>query len=65
MRLMSDFAESVRDIITDRFDNHLILNDVELALSELQSDAPWKSPADKHADLALYETMIGRIRDLR
>ena len=63
MPLMSDLAESVRDIISGRFDNPLILNDVELALSELQSDAPWKSPADKHADLALYETMIERIRD--
>ena len=63
MPLMSDLAKNVRDIISDRFDNPLILNDVELALSELQSDAPWKSPADKHADLALYETVIERIRD--
>ena len=63
MPLMRDLAESVRDIISDRFDNPLILNDVELALSELQSDAPWKSPADKHADLALYETVIERIRN--
>ena len=62
MPLMSDLAESVRDIISDRFDNPLILSDVELALSELQSDAPWKSPVDKHADLALYETVIERIR---
>ena len=62
MPLMSDLAESVRDIIVDRFDNPLILNDVELALSELQSEAPWKSPADKYADLALYEMVIERIR---
>ena len=62
MPLMSDLAASVRDLISGRFDNPLILNDVELALSELQSDAPWKSPADKHADLALYETVIERIR---
>ena len=63
MPLMSDLAENVRDIISDRFDNPLILTDVELALSELQSDAPWKSPADKHADMALFETVIERIRD--
>ena len=63
MPLMSDLADTVRDIISNRFDNPLILNDVELALSELQSDAPWKSPADKYADLALYETVIERIRD--
>lgn len=63
MPLMSDLAESVRDLISERFDNPLILADVELALSELQSDAPWKSPADKHADMALYETVIERIRD--
>ena len=63
MPLMSDLAESVRDILSERFDNPLILNDVELALSELQSDAPWKSPADKHADLALYEMVVERIRD--
>ena len=63
MPLMSDLAESVRDIVSERFDNPLILNDVELALSELQSDAPWKSPADKHTDLGLYETVIERIRD--
>ena len=63
MPLMSDLAESVRDIIADRFDNPLVLNDVELALSELQSDAPWKSPVDRHADLALYEMMVERIRE--
>ena len=63
MPLMSDLAESVRDIMSDRFDNPLMLKDIELALSELRSDAPWKSPADKHADLALYETIIERIRN--
>ena len=62
MPLMSDLAESVRDIISDRFDNPLMIKDVELALSELRSDAPWKSPADKHADLALYEMVVERIR---
>ena len=63
MPLMRELADSVRDIISDRFDNPLILNDVELALSELQSDSPWKSPADKHADLALYEMVVERIRE--
>ena len=63
MPLMPDLAESVRDIIADRFDNPLILSDVELALSELQNDAPWKSPADKYGDLALYERMVERIRN--
>ncbi len=63
MPLMSDLAESVQDIITERFDNPLIIKDVELALSELRSEAPWKSPADKHADLALYELVVERIRD--
>ena len=62
MPLMSNLAESVRDIIADRFDNPLILGDVEMALSELRSEAPWKSPADKYADLALYETVVERIR---
>lgn len=62
MPLMSDLAEGVRDIIADRFDNPLILSDIELALSELRSEAPWKSPADKYADLALYEMMVDRIR---
>ena len=63
MPLMSDLAESVRDIISERFNNPLMLKDVELALSELRSEAPWKSPADKHGDLALYEMVVERIRD--
>ena len=63
MPLMSDLAESVSDIIAHRFDNPLIIKDVELILSELRSEAPWKSPADKHADLALYELVVERIRD--
>ena len=63
MPLMSNLAESVRDIIADRFDNPLILGDVEMDLSELRSEAPWKSPAAKYADLALYETVVERIRD--
>ena len=63
MPLTPELAESVRDIISDRFDNPLILSDIELALSELQSDAPWKSPAEKYEDLALYERVIERIRD--
>ena len=63
MPLMSDLAKSVRDIISDRFDNSLVLNNVELALSELRSDAPWKSPIAKYADLALNERVVERIRD--
>lgn len=62
MPLMSDLAESVRDIITERFDNPLTIKDVELALSELRDEAPWKSPADKHGDLALYEMVVERIQ---
>ena len=63
MPLMSDLAESVRDIVSGRFDNSWMINDVELALSELRSEAPWKSPADKHADMALYEQVVERICD--
>ena len=63
MPLMSDLAESVRDVISDRFDNSLVLDNVELALSELRSEAPWKSPIAKYADLALYERVVERTRD--
>lgn len=63
MPLMSDLAKSVNDLILHRFSNDLVLSNVELALSELRSDAPWKSPADKHQDLALYELMLERIQD--
>ena len=62
MPLMSDLAESVREIISERFDNPLMIKDVELALSELRDEAPWKSPADKHEDLALYEMVVERIQ---
>lgn len=59
---MSDLAESVRDIVTERFDNPLMIKDVELALSELRDEAPWKSPANKHGDLALYKMVVERIQ---
>lgn len=63
MPLMSDLAESARDIISDRFDNSLILDNFELALSELRSEASWKSPVVKYTDLALYERVVERIWD--
>ena len=63
MPLMSDLSENVRDIISGRFDNSVILENVELALSELRSDAPWKPPDVKHQDMALYERVIERIRN--
>lgn len=61
--LTSHLSEDVRDIIVGRFENPLILNNIELALSELRSNAPWKSPDVKHGDMALYERVIERIRD--
>ena len=63
MPLMSDLSEAVRDIISDRFDNSVILNNVELALSELRSDTPWKPSDVKYKDMALYELVVKRIRD--
>ena len=61
--LMSDLSKDVRDIISDRFDNSVILDNVELVLSELRSEAPWKPPDVKHRDMALYERVVKRIRD--
>lgn len=61
--LMTELAESVKDITAERFSNPLVLNDVELALSELGSDAPWKTSAEKHQDLALYEQVLERLQE--
>ncbi len=63
MPLMSELAESVNDIIAGRFTNALVLNNVELALSELRSDAPWKSAIDKHQDMVLYEQILERLQN--
>ena len=62
MPLMSELAKSTNDIVAHRFGNALVLNNVELALSELRSDAPWKSAVDKHQDMVLYELILERIQ---
>lgn len=64
MPLMTELADNVADILTGRFTNTLLLNHIELALSELGSDAPWKSPADKYRDLMLFEMVMERIKGL-
>ena len=63
MPLMSELAKSTNDIIAHRFDNTLVLNNVELALSELRSNAPWKAAVDKHQDMALYELILERLQN--
>ncbi len=63
MPLMSELTENANDIIAHRFDNAFVLNNVEFALSELRSDAPWKSAVDKHRDLVLYELILERIQN--
>lgn len=63
MPLISELAEIVNDIVVDRFDSALVLNNLELALSELRSDAPWKSAVDKYRDMVLYEQILERLQN--
>lgn len=60
--LMSSLSKNVRSIISDRFENTSILDNIELALSELKSNSPWKTSYARYSDMALYEKIINEIQ---